>query len=225
MSNILDKISLSLLLFIPVALITGPFLPDLSLSIIVIIFLYKIFYNNDWEKLKNKYFVTLIIICSYLIITSVLSEDVFLSLKPTLFYFRFGIFCFAVYYLMEIYSQKIIQNLFIIIIFILSILFFGQIYDLVFQKNILTGEIINEFRHTGFFGDDEIIGSYIARLFPFFLFIFSEKIREYKKIIFALIMIVGLIVFLSSERTSFFFYSITLIIFIFLSKKKLKELL
>ena len=225
MSNILDKISLSLLLFIPVALITGPFLPDLSLSIIVIIFLYKIFYNNDWEKLKNKYFVTLIIICSYLIITSVLSEDVFLSLKPTLFYFRFGIFCFAVYYLMEIYSQKIIQNLFIIIIFILSILFFGQIYDLVFQKNILTGEIINEFRHTGFFGDDEIIGSYIARLFPFFLFIFSEKIREYKKIIFALIMIVGLIVFLSSERTSFFFYSITLIIFIFLSEKKIKRII
>ena len=96
MSNNLDKISLLLLYFIPVALITGPFLPDLSLSIIAIIFLYKIFKSKDWEKLNNKYFVALSIICIYLIITSLFSENILLSLKPTLFYFRFGIFALLV---------------------------------------------------------------------------------------------------------------------------------
>ena len=60
---------------------------------------------------------------------------------------------------------------------------YWQIYDLIFQKNILTGEIVDEFRHTGFFGDDEIIGSYTARLLPF-LFIFLNKVNENKKIIF-----------------------------------------
>lgn len=222
MPNILDKISLYLLISIPLTLIAGPFLPDLSLSIIVIIFLYKIFKYNEWDKIKNKYFIILSCICIYLIIGSIRSENIFLSLKPTLFYFRFGVFCFAVYYLMEKYSEKIIQNLFIIILFILSLLLVSQIYDLIFQKNIITGEIIDEFRHTGFFGDDEIIGSYVARLFPFFLYIFLEKKRENKKIIFSFIIIVSLIIFLSSERTSFFFFLLASVIFIFLSKKDLR---
>ena len=174
MSNNLDKISLLLLYFIPVALITGPFLPDLSLSIIVIIFLYKIFKNKDWGKLNNKYFLALSIICIYLIITSLFSENILLSLKPTLFYFRFGIFCFASYYLMEKYHKEIIQNLFILVLIILCLLLIGQIYDLIFQKNILTGEIVDEFRHTGFFGDDEVIGSYTARLLPFFFIYFFK---------------------------------------------------
>ena len=225
MSNNLDKISLLLLYSIPVALITGPFLPDLSLSIIAIIFLYKIFKNKDWEKLNNKYFVALSIICIYLIITSLFSENILLSLKPTLFYFRFGIFCFASYYLMENYHKEIIQNLFIIVLIILCILLAGQIYDLIFQKNILTGEIVDEFRHTGFFGDDEVIGSYTARLLPFFLFIFLNKINENKKIIFTLIIVAGLIIFLSSERTSFFFYLVTLVIFITLSENKIRKII
>ena len=224
MSNILDKISLYLLILIPLTLISGPFLPDLFLSIIVIIFLYKIFKYNEWDKIKNKYFIILSGICIYLIIGSIRSENIFLSLKPTLFYFRFGIFCFAVYYLMEKYSEKIIQNLFIIILFILSLLLFSQTYDLIFQKNIITGEFNDEFRHTGFFGDDEIIGSYVARLFPFFLYIFLEKKRENKKIIFSFIIIVSLIIFLSSERTSFFFFLLASIIFIFLSKKDLRNI-
>ena len=225
MSNNLDKISLLLLYFIPVALITGPFLPDLSLSIIAIIFLYKIFKSKDWEKLNNKYFVALSTICIYLIITSLFSENIFLSLKPTLFYFRFGIFCFASYYLMEKYNKEIFHNLFIIFCIILCLLLFGQIYDLIFQKNILTGEIIDEFRHTGFFGDDEVIGSYTARLLPFFLFIFLNKINENKKIIFTLIIVAGIIIFLSSERTSFFFYLATLVIFITLSENKIRKII
>ncbi len=224
MSNNLDKISLLLLYFIPVALITGPFLPDLSLSIIVIIFLYKIFKNKDWGKLNNKYFLALSIICIYLIITSLFSENILLSLKPTLFYFRFGIFCFASYYLMEKYHKEIIQNLFILVLIILCLLLIGQIYDLIFQKNILTGEIVDEFRHTGFFGDDEVIGSYTARLLPFFLFIFLNKINQNKIIIFTLIIVAGLIIFLSSERTSFFFYLATLVIFITLSENKIQKI-
>ena len=134
MSNNLDKISLLLLYFIPVALITGPFLPHLSFLIILIIFLYKIFKNKDWGKLNNKYFLALSVICIYLIITSLFSENILLSLKPTLFYFRFGIFCFASYYLMEKYNKEIFHNLFLIFCIILCLLLFGQIYDLIFQK-------------------------------------------------------------------------------------------
>ena len=51
---------------------------------------------------------------------------------------------------MEKYNKEIFHNLFILVLIILCLLLFGQIYDLIFQKNILTGEIVDEFRHTGF---------------------------------------------------------------------------
>ena len=223
MSNLLDKISLYLLLFIPIAIITGPFLPDLFLSTIVIIFLYKLIRNAEWKKLNNKYFFILVFLCLFLVINSLLSENVFLSLKPTLFYFRFGIFCFATYYLMNKYDDMIIKNLTYIILFILFFLLVGQIYDLIFQKNIITGQTIRDFRHTGFFGDDEIIGSYTARLFPFFLFIFLKKNPVNTKLIFSTFIITGLIIFLSSERTSFFFYLVTLLVFLMMSENSLRK--
>ena len=225
MSKILDKISLLLLFFIPIALVTGPFLADLSLSIIVIIFLYKVIKYDQFQKLNNKYFLILILICFFLIINSLLSDNIYLSIKPTLFYFRFGVFCFAIFYLMEEYNEKIIKNLFYIISLILFLLLIGQIYDLIFQKNILTGERIDNFRHTSLFGDDEVIGSYVARLLPFFLFIALKQKKINQNIIFILMIVAGCIVFLSSERTSFFFYTITLVIFISLSEAKLRKII
>ena len=225
MPKILDKISLLLLFFIPIALVTGPFLADLSLSIIVIIFLYKVIKYDQFQKLNNKFFLILILICFFLIINSLLSDNIYLSIKPTLFYFRFGVFCFAIFYLMEEYNEKIIKNLFYIISSILFLLLIGQIYDLIFQKNILTGESIDNFRHTSLFGDDEVIGSYVARLFPFFLFIALKQKKINQNIIFILMIVAGCIVFLSSERTSFFFYTITLVIFIALSEAKLRKII
>ena len=79
---------------------------------------------------------------------------------------------------------------------------------------------LNNFRITSFFGDDEVLGSYVARFFPFILsiFLFSKKIYKWKYENFILLFIIFssvVICLLSGERTSFVLLFLNLIIIIF----------
>ena len=79
-----------LIVVLPIALVSGPFLPDLSISIITIIFLYKsykkkliFYYTNKYSKFFGIFFVILLF-------TSFLSTDPFISFKKTIFFLDFG---------------------------------------------------------------------------------------------------------------------------------------
>ena len=92
----------SLLVYVlPFALITGPFLSDLicvivSILFFIYIFRYKLIYilNNIWIKL---FFLW----CLYLIFSSLISKNIYLSLESSLFYFRFGVFAIAISLLID----------------------------------------------------------------------------------------------------------------------------
>ena len=64
-----------ILILFPALLLTGPFLPDLFLSLIAIIYIFKISKQSGWHllwsKTYNKYFILLYLI---LVIGSILSE-------------------------------------------------------------------------------------------------------------------------------------------------------
>ena len=116
-----------LLLLIPLALITGPFLPDFFLVAIVISFIVIIFVQKKIEILDNIYFKIYLIICLILSLNSFLSNNLS-SLQSSIFYFRFGIFALACYFLIN-NNQNILKNLlymFITIYFALFIYFLYQ---------------------------------------------------------------------------------------------------
>jgi hypothetical protein len=73
-------------------LISGPFLSDLGLSLVAILFLINSIKNNLKKYYNNYYFKFFFIFCLILILSSLLSDNILISLKNSLFYFRFGIF-------------------------------------------------------------------------------------------------------------------------------------
>ena len=96
MKNKVIQFSSYLLYFLPLTLLTGPFLPDLIISIVGLIFLFLSIRDKEWIYYNNIY-TKLFAFYTYLVLRSLLSVNIPLSLEASLFYFRFGLFSLAVY--------------------------------------------------------------------------------------------------------------------------------
>lgn len=215
---------------IPIGLITGPFLPDLFLTIIIFIFIYLIIKNKEIEYIKNRYFVTFLFFCTTISIISLFSINVLPSVKNSLTYIRFGLFVIATIYILE-KRPNIIKYLKIIFIFIFFTLAIDTIFQLVFSVNIIGQSYnnANNFRLTSFFGDDEVLGSYVARFFPLVIFLMlynSSKTDFFSHYYFKILIIITsfTIILLSGERTSLALICLNIII-LFIASKKLRKII
>ena len=203
-----------LIISLPILLITGPFLSDLAVSIISIIFIFNSFQNNLKKYYNNIFVKIFILFWIILICSSLLSNNVIISLKNSFFYFRFGLFSLCFWYLLE-RNKFILKYLFVSIL----ICFFSLIIDGYIQytlgKNIFGIEMYRENRVSSFFGSELILGSYLSRLFPilFGLFVYLDQKKNKKFLIlitFIFIFTEGLI-FLSGERLALFFMNFSAI--------------
>jgi O-antigen ligase len=204
------KFSSVLYCLLPILIITGPFLPDLSLSIISIFFLILTLKNKNFKIYNNLYFKIFILFYFYIVLVSIFSDNLKLSLETSIFYIRFGIFALAICYILE-NNNSIIGSIKIIFVSLYLILFFDTIYQLIVGKNIIGLIYINldNFRLTSFFGKNEVLGSYIARFYPFVLsIVFLDAYKNKKKINKFLIFFITIIsictVIMSGERTALF---------------------
>ena len=231
MIKIENKITLYLLsilfIFIPFTLIIGPFFPDLFLVVIILIFLSFSIIKKNFLVFKNNYLKFFLLFCLYLIIISVFTYN-FLSIKSSLFYFRFGLFAFFSSYLI-FYNTNIFKNLFYLLLFIYLSLFLDSIYQYFFSKNIFgfVHDYGKNFRITSFFNDDEVLGSYVARFFPLLTFLLIWNIKTEKSfnfifLIFFITIASFITILLSGERTSIALFFLSFL-FIFLSSKKFKK--
>ena len=212
---------------IPFFLITGPFLPDLLLSISSIFFLVLTFKLKLWVTFYNNLFSKIFFLfCLLILLRSLFSENITLSLQSSLFYFRFGLFSLAVYYLTSKKTQ-FLKLLFYILIIIYLFLFLDSFSQFLFGKNIsesiigYTYENKQNFRITSFFGKDEVLGSYISRLFPLVIYLYFKlevfKVDKHYILISIITLFSFLTVLISGERTSIALFIITLLIFLFSS--------
>ncbi len=101
-----------LFFLIPIGLITGPFIPDLSISLMAIIFIYISIKEKYWKYYNNNYFKFFIIFNVYLITISLFSDNLFISLKSSLFYFRFIIFALCVWFLFDVTNFNFKKKIF-----------------------------------------------------------------------------------------------------------------
>ena len=92
-----------------------------------------------------------------------ISENKFLSLESSLFYFRFGVFSLVVFYAIENFSNfnKNFAKIFLIIYVLVIIDAYIQYF---FGINIL-GLKYSGGRLSGVFGDEHVLGSYVSRFF------------------------------------------------------------
>ena len=207
-----------LIYLLPLALITGPFIPDLIVVLCSILFLIDTFRLKLFKYYKNNFFKIFVIFFLFLNLSSIFSINS-ASFKYSLTYFRYGIFVIFIYYILKNYSNsKILLGYSIITTFI--ILLIDGYIQFIFGKNIFFFEL-QEYRPnfsyvTSFFNDEKKLGGFLSRMLPLLLisFIFiKEKYQNSNLNHFfsTIIFLIFFLTFLTTERVSIF---ITIIFFI-----------
>ena len=217
-----DVIFFSTLLFLmPIALITGPAIPDIFLSLIALYFLIKSIWKKKWHYYQNPIVYGFLFFCFYGITGSIFSEMPFESLTAggSAFYFRYIFFALGVWYLLDTnrHLSKCLLNISIICIFFVCI---DASYQYFFDFNIFGNKKHSDIRLTGLFGDEPIVGRYIAYLSIFtFVLIYQNYFKQQKimKLSIAFLILCEVTVFLSGERAPLFsliLFSLLIVIFV-----------
>jgi hypothetical protein len=211
-------INLSLASIIPF-LIWGPFFPDLIVSVSALFFLYYSLKKNDFYYFKKKPFFIFLFFCIVSILISLESKDVSLSIKNSLSYFRIGVFSSFIWYIID-RDKSILLYFYYALIMCFSALVIDGYYQYFTGTNLL-GYKISGIRVSSFFGDELIMGSYLSRLFPLLFALFLVKKKQKYEIYFIglLFVLVDVLIFMSGERSAFFFLNLSTIFIIILIKE------
>ena len=160
-SNYLNKIlSFLIILFLP-AMITGPLIPEILMNVSILIFLILVFSEKKFYYFKNVYSYFFLLFYIYINIRSLFVDDLFFSLKSTLFYFRFYIFSLAIWFTMET-NKNFLKKFVITLLSITIFLIIDGIIQYKFGANLLGWEKYHPTRVSSFFGDEKILGSFLA---------------------------------------------------------------
>ncbi len=221
--NFLFRLSSFLIILLPWFLVTGPFLPDLVVSLTSLFCLIYIIYNKDYHYLKDKIFTFLIIFWLYVLIRSLLSTNPLLSLESSLFFVRFAFFYILVK-LLILNNNYFVKRFTYSLIFCFSVIVIDSYLQYFTGSNILGYKYHGE-RLSGFFGQSLILGSYLSRLFPLFFglifLVFSKNVYVYSYSL-LLLVLSDLIIYLSGERVAFFYLLLSTLLIVLLSDKWIK---
>jgi len=200
-------------------LISGPFFPDVIVSLSSLFFLYHVFDKKDYFYFNNKPLIIFFLFCLVCIFCSLLAENILFSLKSSLFYLRVGIFSCLIWYLIE-KDKKILTYFYYALVICFSVLIIDGYYQFFNAENIFGFQIIN-IRVSSFFGDELIMGSYLSRLFPllFALFLIKKKMKFEIYFIGLLFILVDILIYMSGERSSFFFLNLSTVFIIIFIKE------
>ena len=214
MINSIDKLACYLIILMPIFLVTGPFLSDLSVVIIDLIFLFIIFKEKKLFLLNNKYFKFLIILWIYFSVRSLFAEDIFLSFKSSFFYIRFILLIWAISFFLERNKNLIdkFSKLFMVVICFVTL---DAILQYITGTNILGFKIQSPDKLNGLFDDEAILGSYLVRFTPLIFALLYYYCDTKKHLIFFLFVltILGFVIFISGSRSSIFLFIIFSILF------------
>ena len=183
-----ESISFDVLLFsfliilLPVVLITGSALPDIFLSFIALYFLIKSILKKEWIYYKNPIVLFVLIFCFYGILRSIFSEMPLESLTTSgsIFYFRYIFFSLGVWYLLNKNSHlsKCLLNTMVISILFICL---DALYQYFNDFNIVGYGKHNKNRLTSFFGDEPVVGRYVAYLSLFTFTLLYNNFYNQKK--------------------------------------------
>ena len=172
-----------LVYFLPIALVTGPFLPDLIVVICSLLFLFDSFRLKLFKYYNNHFFKVFLSFFIILNLSALFSEN-FSLFKYSIGYIRYGLFSIFLFYVLKnIEYSKLFLSYSIIFTFIL--LLFDGYFQFIFNKNIFLFELQkyreNLFYVTSFFNEEKKLGSFLAKMFPLFIFsifLFRDKFKN-----------------------------------------------
>ena len=201
-------------------LIWGTFFTDLIVSISALFFLFYVFKNKEFYFFNNRPLIIFFIFCIYCILISIfIAQDTMLSFESSLFYFRIGVFSCFIWYLIE-QDKNILTYFYYALVLCFSALVIDG-YIQYFTGINLSGFRMSGIRVSSFFGDELIMGSYLSRLFPLLFALFLVKKKQKYEIYFIgfLFILVDVLIFMSGERSAFFFLNLSTVFIIILIKE------
>tara|TARA_B100000700_G_C14948674_1_gene810539 strand:- start:123 stop:1373 length:1251 start_codon:yes stop_codon:yes gene_type:complete len=206
--------------FVPFSLIIGTFVTNLSVALICFIFLIIVLSEGRISYFFNKLFLFFLIWCLVLLISSIFSTDPIFSLSSSLFYFRFGLFSLAVWFIIE-NNKDALRYFTYSLLGAFTIVIIDGYIQYFLGENILGYTYVNG-RLGGLFGDELILGSYLSRLYPLLLGLiflnFLEK-KRYLYFVFSLFIFIDILIYLSGERVAFLNLIISALLIILLIDK------
>ena len=230
-----NKLNINIIFFsillLPISLFAGPAITEILIFFTYVAFIYTFINEKNFFIIKN--FEIIIISFFFLIIvSSLLSDFKIISLKSSLLSIRFIILIYAIIFILN--KIDYFFKFFFIICFgclLLNILvgylqfFYDAFYqgDLFLNKNVWVADSDPKLKISGFFGNEKKLGSFLCRLFPITvdLYFLVSKVNNNKKIINILIFFIPLfiLVFLTSERMSLIYCTLTFFFFCFYATK------
>ena len=179
----LKNFSVYLIGLIPLSLILGPFVSELLLFLVFIICSINLYNEKKFYIFDNKIFKYYLLFCVYISVVSLFSSEILVSTKSSFFYLRFGIYSICIlYFLSEVKnSTKIIYNIYKYTILFLIIDSTVQIF---FGTDIFGIKPENEdlMRISGPFGDKYILGSFLQKILPVYLYLIFKNSQTNNKI-------------------------------------------
>ncbi len=232
MTKKIESFFLFFLLILPITLVTGPAIPDITITLSGIFFLFYAFHKKIYSNLiKDPFFLISFIFWLYLLLISSLAENNYLSFRDSLIFIRLLLIpIFIIYWgsTNNKFAEKILMVIFIVIIFVIfDTLFQFLNYDSEFGfGNDLFGFKSDWYgRLTGPFGNELIPGAYLARfsflgLIYLFLKFKKHKLHNFYSILY--LFFLGITIFSTGERMALATYSLGLIfLLIFLNRKRI----
>ena len=224
----MQNISTWLVYLLPITLITGPAIPDISITLIALMFVAHsiLTWNVSW--IKKSWIKTGIFFWISILFVSFFAYNKQTSLIESFIFIRYILFSIALYSWILIDSKKL-KNLLIIIFFSLIFITVDSYiqflrYDpiLGFGKDIFGFLPTHYGRLTGPF-NDQVVGAHLSKFFfiSVFLLIHFYKKNKFTKYIFLLYFTaVGLIIYFSGEKMAFATFGLAILMVFILFKKE-----
>ena len=215
----------SLFLILPSYLI-GIAATELLTAFLIISF---IFINKNFEYFKNLKSIFLIIFSFFVSLSGIINLD-YMDLKiASLAHVRFAIFSIAIFYFLEKFFDKendINKNFFKYFLLIVFFIIFDSLIQFFFGTNLF-GQEIHQYRVSGIFGKELILGSFLLQLLPltFLLLLFSKMDIQKKQVYFIVFFSLYFIVIYISGGRSPFFLTILLTVSMALFEKNFRKII
>jgi O-antigen ligase len=228
--DFIDKFLLIFIILIPLALATSIFFADLFSSISGIILLYIICKEKITIFKVIKFEIMLMVTFYVIILISLFFSDYFkISFLASFFYFRYFLVSLSIFYLLNKYDFIFLVLLYSLVLTILIILL-DSLIQYSYGSNLFGYDWPNRLNEgggnlkyiTSFFDREKKLGSYLVRFLPITLLavhLYNTKKKLYLDLFF--LLLVGIAVFYTSERTALFIYFIIFISYVLVSKYKL----
>lgn len=207
---------------IPLSMVVGAAVMEFFIILSCLIFFFLNYKKQGLDYYKKIFFIIFLTFNFYLILSSLLSENIFNSLRSTLFYFRFGILVLIIWYLLDNF-KKFKCLFFYSLLITSSIIIISSIVDF-----FLFYDHFKVTRLSGLFGEEKVQGSYLLRVTPILILTYFYNKQFLNKgirfIFYTILFITFILIILSAERSAIFLMFIGIFLtFIFL-RVKIKEI-